>query len=180
VSYCEVFTFKDGKIDESVRFKNAWGGHAFIWECLYNKYLKNPLIPYDSWLGKNSEKLWKLPERNDLRDFERAVLISTFDYAIVRKKNLRPFMHDLISFETVYKRVESGVCHLSSYVEWIHSHEDAEAIGFYGTSVSENIWRRWNEETEEEILYDLNTMDKHFEVYEYFDQLKGEICQKKE
>ena len=160
--------FKDGKPHDSVEYRNAWGAAAFVWNALFEKYLKDPNIPFDSWLVRgmkdDSQELWDLADREDLPMFERAVHASTFDYAIIRNNHFKQFAKDLRQFVAAYPAGES-VCHLSEWAKFIESC-DAEAIGFYGTSVSDNLWFEWDEEREDSTPYDLNIGTKHFEIYD--------------
>lgn len=192
MSYCAVLTFKDGSPDIVKEFSNAWGGHAFIWDALFDKYLKKH--DYDTWLsnvnaGKADSPLWGLAARPDLSLVERAVHIATFDRAIVKQENLQKMADDFRAFRELFlnKKVE---CHLDEWAEFIDENLDAEAIGFYGTSVAENPWyilpseiavtddqkidavvRVLDAEEEEIVPYNIKTMSMHFEVYEYLKEL---------
>jgi hypothetical protein len=176
MSYCEIITFRDGKPDQSQEFGNSWGGAAFIWDCLFNKYLKDPRKEYDSWLGNagsSSSSLWKLHEREGLPRFERAVHMATYDRAIVEKRDFPQFIKDLLDFADAY---ESGrTSHLRSWAKFIQEHPDVQAVGFYMTSVSENLWYDWDEATETMILYDCNTEKKHFSVYRQIERIESEM-----
>ncbi len=169
MSQCAIIFFKNGKPYVEEEFSNAWGGAARIWTSLYDKYLKDPLIEWDSWMSGSMhgkiDKLWELPKNEEFEVFERSILVSTFDYAIIRKENFVRFAKDLRDFVHLYPPGES-VCHLLSWADVIES-SDAEAVGFHGTSVSENLWYKWDSEAEEEIPYELQDGDEHFEVYEW-------------
>lgn len=167
MSYCAIVTFEDGMPNDIVEYKNAWGGAARIWNSLFNKYLKDPYVQYDTWLSygtKGDRRLWDLYKREDLSMFERAVLVSTFDHAIIFMKNFQQFANHLREFANHYP-VDNSVCHLLSWAGFIESC-GAEAIGFYGTSVCQNLWFDWDDKTEESIPYNLNSRNDHFEVYE--------------
>lgn len=171
MSYCQIITFENGRPAKSVEYRNAWGGAAYIWDCLFNKYLKDPTNEYDTWaLGRNLDRLWKLAEREDLLLFERAIHTATFDRAVIVREHLPRFAADLRQFVEHFGTGDR-VCHLPTWARFCDEHADVEAIGFYHTSVSDNLWYEWNEEKEESEPYDLNTMDKHFEVYHWLDSL---------
>ncbi len=167
MSYCEIVTFKDGKPNGSVEYRNAWGGSVFIWTALFDKYLKDPSRPYHSWFLGEPQALWDLATRKDLPLCERAVHTSTFDRAMVRREHFEMFVLHLREFVSRYPRGD-GVCHLSAWANFIESC-DAEAVGFVGTSVSGSLWSEWNEETDEERLYDLNSGYEHLEVYDWLE-----------
>lgn len=173
MSHCKIIVFENGKPAKSAEYRNAWGGAAFIWDCLFNKYLKDPMNKYDTWvLGRNMDKLWNLAERDDVLLFERAIHTATFDRAVIVREHLPRFAQDLRMFVDAYPSGQR-VCHLSHWARFCDEHPDVEAIGFHHTSVSENLWYEWEEETEESMPYDLNTMDRHFEVYHWLDSLNA-------
>lgn len=166
MSYSAIITFKDGKADQTIEFGNSWKGAAYIWDQLFNKYMKDPNDPYDSWLLrgiKGIDKLkpfWQLCERKDLPMFERSVHASTMDKALVFKKDFKQFIEHLREFDKIYP----GNSHLNDWVNFIETCE-ADAIGFMGTSVSGT---NWFTETEngETIPYDLTKQTDHYDLYE--------------
>lgn len=167
MSYCKLITFVDGKAAQSIEYRNAWGGAARIWDALFNRYLKDPANPLSTWLMSTAtghDDLWALAKRKDLSRHERAVHASTFDWAIIRQVNFIDFASDLRRFAEEYPAGDR-VCHLREWADFIDQCE-AEAIGFHGTSVSENLWEIWDDGAEEPVLYNLNEGEKHFEVYE--------------
>jgi hypothetical protein len=172
MSYCEIISFKDGVPDESVEYRNAHGGAPFIWDALFDTYLKDPRVEYDSWLMRFSrdsgdKSLWDLAKREDLPMYERAVHAATFDRAMVRKEHFRQFALDLRAFVERHRNGER-VCHLLEWADFVDACK-AEAVGFYGTSVSDNLWEDRDEE--ERVPYNLNTRDEHFEVYDWLEEL---------
>ncbi len=178
MSYCEVIVFKDGKPADDARFGNAHGGAACIWGCLYDAYLKDPNKEYDCWLNGDNKVLWALAGRRDLPMFMRAVHAGTFDWAMIKRENLPTFVKHLREFVTWFQLADAArTCHLPAWADFIEQHLDAEAIGFYGMSVSENLWYSWDEvEQNDSIPYDLNTGDKHFEVYDELARVDAEAA----
>lgn len=162
MSYCQIIFFKDGIPNESLEFQNAWGGAARIWSSLFTRYLKDPYKEYDTWVTCKHDGLWKLARRSDLPLFERAVHASTFDLAYVRRCHFPKFSDHLREFVKTYPIVGS-VDHLSAWADVIDKTE-AEAIGFRATSVSENLWSKYDEDKDEETPVPLS---KGFEVYEW-------------
>lgn len=173
MSYCELIMFRNGEPSDSIEFRNAWGGAARIWTSLFDTYMKDPSKGFDNWLSRccnpQDRSLWDLAKRKDLPMFERAVHAATFDSAIVRNEHFKQFANHLREFVAKYP-VEGKVCHLSSWADEIESC-DAEAVGFYGTSVAENTWYEFDDEKDESVPYNLNTGDKHFEVYDWLAEL---------
>jgi hypothetical protein len=194
MSYCQIITFKDGIPDKRQEFKNSWGGTAFIWDVLFDKYLKKN--QYDTWLGnagKADSPLWSIAANPKLSLVERAVHISTFDRAIVKQENLQRIANDFRAFRKLFPN-DGRICHLNEWAGFIELNLNVEAIGFYGTSVAENLWyiypseievnsdnkkidavvRTLGNEEEEPIPYNIRTMSLHFEVYEYLKELTEE------
>lgn len=169
MSYCEIIPFVAGKPDGGEEFRNAWGGAARIWESLYARYLKDPGKEYDCWINDKTGRLWKLAHNAEVPFSARAVLVSTFDWAIVRRENFSRFVRDLREFDEQFPAPDGTVNHLpgwASHIESLERDESVEAIGFLGTSVGESLFQEWDEEADAPIIYDLNERSEHFEVYE--------------
>jgi hypothetical protein len=177
MSYCALVEFRNGKADTEYEYRNSWGGSARIWDSLFNKFLKDPNDKYDCWLNeKRCKVLWKLVDNPSVPLIGRIVLAFTFDYAIVKRDNFKRLVVDLREFDTTFPTSSDRVNHLPAWASLIEK-SDAEAIGCYGTSVSEDLWFTWDDtviegEQEEDsgrsVPYDLNTGDKHFEIYDEF------------
>ncbi len=175
MSCCKLITFRDGKPCDAVEFSNAWGGAAFIWDALFNAYLKDASNEFDSWISRGTDDrgLWDLAKRANLPMFERVVLAATFDRAMVTRSHFKRFASDLREFADKYP-ANGKACHLRAWAAFVEACEE-EAIGFYGTSVSENLWFGYDEEdTDETIPYDMHTRDEHFEVYLWLQQVDSE------
>ncbi len=166
MSYCAIIVFKDGVASGSIEFRNAWGGAARIWDALFEKYLKNPAIPYHSWISCDQQSLWDLAKREKLLPFERAVHASTFDLAYIRRANFGRFCGDLLLFDAAYPCIGSTANHLPAWVDAIMELK-AEAVGFHGTSVAENPWRKYDEDKDETIPIPLCS---GWEVYDWLDK----------
>jgi len=134
---------------------------------LFDKYLKDPGIEYDSWLCRmvrGNDDLWNLAENPALLMCERAVHAWTFDRALVAQEHFERFSADMEVFCQIYK----GQNHLLQWGSFISKCE-AEAVGLYGMSVSDNLWFRWDEELGKEIPFDLTKDSGAFEVYDWLD-----------
>ena len=169
MSYCAIVTFEGDCPTSEIEFRNSWGGSAYIWTCLYDKYLKNPAKEFDSWLAActtGSKRLWELADNHALSEMERRILLATFDNALILKSEFRMFAFDLRAFVKMYPP-RNVVCHLNDWAKWLDEDETADCIGFYGTSVGENTWFPYEEGEEERRPYNLKTDTKHFYVYDY-------------
>ena len=86
MSYTTLYLVpKKGSLIDFEEYKNSHGGAPFIWSALYDKYLKDPNIKYDSWLSDKEGKLSKLVKSERLNKHEKICLASTFDKVMVKK-----------------------------------------------------------------------------------------------
>lgn len=167
MSYCAIIPFNDGKPCGDVKFPNAWGGAARIWDSLYRRYVANPLDPYD-------EILWALAKNENLLLAERAVHVATFDRAIIRREHFKQYREHLDRFIELHPAKAGHIDHLPAWASYMGACV-AEAIGFHGTSVANNLWQEYDEETDEFTPYDLNdpkNEGRHIEVYDWLENLK--------
>ena len=164
MSYCQIILFKDGlPSNEAMEYCNSWGGAARIWDSLYDAYLKDPSKQHDSWLFGDSKKLWELASRPDLPGVERAVMAATLDRAFIRRENFEQYAHDLREFVRRYPVSPARVDHLPDWACFVMTCE-ADAIGLYATSVSDNPWFRHDKETGKYLPIPLA---EGFEVYDW-------------
>lgn len=163
MSYCKVIEFRRGKPGNSLECANAWGGAAFIWSALFDVYVKDKNIPYHTWLSDENSKLWRLHTRTDIEPALRNVLRSTFDYALVYRKDFKCFAGDLRYFVT-WAGTHNKVCHLPAWADFIERSK-AQAVGFYHTSVSEDPWYVYDNDNDKMVPYSLKKGTKHFDVY---------------
>ncbi len=165
MGYCEIIPFKDGNPQTGIEFHNPWRGAARVWDALFERYLKNPEIPYHSWLSSYSKDkgsdLWDLAKSERLQLFERACHAFTFDLAYVRRENFGRFVADLRAFDRQYP--VDYPSHLSAWAELLET-LDAEAVGLYGTSVSRNPWYEYDEEKDETTP---RVLADGFEIYDW-------------
>ena len=111
VSYTEIYGFdKEGNAYFQGEVKNAWRGAMAVWSILEEKYLpayRPSFVPahvpdsmIEQFLGykptrcsaafdDNAMKsIWQLVNDKRLKECERIVLASTFDYVIIKKRKL--------------------------------------------------------------------------------------------
>ena len=170
MSYCAIRTFKKGKAADFYEFRNAWGGAMYIWDAIYDKYLKREEIDY---VLLNTDRLWLLSQDKRLRKFERAVLASTYDSVIIHRKDFPTYTEDLNNFLGTYPPPGDIVCHLADWGLRIRILEaDIEAIAFHGNSVCEDPWLVCDDEKDEYEPYDLTVGDKHWDLYEHVNEGK--------
>lgn len=180
MSYCELISFKDGLPADSQEFGNSWGGAMFIWDSVFERYLKDPKIPYDNVLSplakhgsEREQAIWNCWKRPDISPAAKAVWLCTFDNVLVMPLDFNQFALDLREFVREFL-IGERICHLPAWADFVDNHADAEAIGFHHTSVSENPWYGWDEATEESVPYNLATGTKHWSLYDRLREFMAE------
>lgn len=111
MSYTCIFGSKDGRWTELRKVKNSWYWHMNIWLSLWGEYMKEKensksllLNPYD----KNLSEVWALASNQDVPEFERAVLNSTFDKTIIRRSSVDWLIKQIEKFEDKYPKKTSA------------------------------------------------------------------------
>jgi len=169
MSTTTVFLAYPDRVEEIASLRNAWGSGAFAWSALAKKYLGDNFI----WLcnPEGAEKVWALVNDPRLLTFERIVLASTFDYAIIEAAKFEDAAAYWSDFEGTYREVNK-VCHAGDISRLLlhHHREQTPCVGmcFWLTSVAENLWCDWDEKKDEPVPFDLETY-KHFFVFEEFE-----------
>lgn len=158
MSYCRMNVItKSGNVTHRKTFHNSHGGVMYIWDELCRKYLS---IAHFSRL-ENSSSLWKLYEDNRLTKCEKVALLSTYDYAVVKKENLQELALSYRKFLEIYPNTKQYICHLNAWADELESiiKENKDIIGvcFYPISVGEDIWDE----------YYFHAREDHFSVFDY-------------
>ena len=105
MSYSTLMFFKDKKVIDEIEYTNSHGTAPYVWGVLFDKHLKDPNIPYDSWLlrcATGDTALWELNAREDLPDYERAVHAFTMDRAFVKRQDFSRFAAHIRAFLAVH------------------------------------------------------------------------------
>ncbi|MDE2102664.1 MAG: hypothetical protein KGL39_35800 [Patescibacteria group bacterium] len=132
-----------GTFRKIASFGNSWGGAAFVWYALSERYLGDKT----AWMNGRVEELWALAEDVRLQPFERDTLLSTFDRALVRSDGFSCLAASFRTFVAAYPPGEY-VCHLMAQADFLDSlaHGDGDlcfvphAVGWQQTTVGENLW----------------------------------------
>lgn len=164
MSYTEIFKInKDGKGEFIGETKNSFRGAMAIWSHLEKKYLPNEGQFNRFVMGKMNE-VWDLAKGDRITEAEKRVMQSTFDNVLVKKENLPKLLEYFRNFET-----ETSLSEQAEIIEEaIEKDNNLIAIGWNQTSVNGDNWSNWggyDEETDEPIPYDINTMDKHWYLF---------------
>lgn len=185
MSYTEIYGFKKGKSDFTEEIKNAFRGAMAVWNIMDEKYLP-PY--YSSWdptekisrasaiFDKNAMKeIWALANNKDVPLDERLVMATTFDKVLVKRENLPRLIEAFRAFDKTYEG-KSSIGEQADILESFLEVEDMDTVGWNQTSVNGDTWDNFgglDEETEEYLPYDINTMEDHWFLFDdYKEELK--------
>jgi hypothetical protein len=148
-----------------MELRNGHGSAPVIWDSMFQRYVDGN---GRYWEDENMDKLWPLHKDKTIPASHRAVLMMTFDTAIVRKENFPIAAADIRSFMAEFPPNPEHVNHWPRIAEYYESNPDISALGIHHTSVSENPFDgEWDEEAEE---YGPTDWDSVYEIYETIKQ----------
>lgn len=163
MSYCNLVVFRNNKAEnDDVEYRNAHGGASFIWNALCEKYNIRDEFGYAGISAWGA--LWERAKTLNLEDWERLVLLFTYDWALTQKDALCMTADSLDRFAQKYSNGKV-VCHLPAIAKRMRelaADETVQAVGLYAMSCGDNMWFVWNQDTEESEPYDLSTGEKHW------------------
>jgi hypothetical protein len=158
-------------------FGNSWGWAAFVWDSLLGQYFKE--IPGVEMRGgwpasslANWKKLWDPQIKIPMEPWERVVLRATYDRAIIHVGQFAQVAACLRKFERVhFCPALDGVSHLGDIAfaleELLKVNQGLPrgmAVGFQATSVAQNLWQFYDEETGDSQPYSLEKHKLHHVV----------------
>jgi hypothetical protein len=174
MSSTSLVEFSGSVASECYEYRNSWGGAARIWDALYETY-ETKKHEYDNWLqAANDGRLWKIWEDDRVDDQERLVYLFTCDNALVQNKDFKTLAEALRHFAVKHPRPEH-ICHLKAWAKVLEESK-AEAMGLHATSVCENPWFGWNEETDESEPYDIAKGERHWFITDRLNDFKSEAA----
>ena len=153
MSCTEIYGFDKQGIARWYRgVHNSWTGAWYVWSTLEKKYL--PSLP-KRWSGDDAEYIsrlltsdasdvWNLVSDKRLEAYERILLLSTMDKALVEVSKLPEFISVLEKWIETYP----GESNHSQQIEVIKllMQEDISAVGFNATSVNCDTYTLADEE----------------------------------
>lgn len=132
------------KAEDVLTLRNSHGSAPVVWNAIAKQYLGLKDHEYPS----RSEELWPLYKRTDMPAHHRVVLLMTYDYAIVMKANYKQAASDIRAFIAEFPSYGWCVNNWQQIAALFDSDPDCPAIGFYWTSVSEDLFQgQYNKET---------------------------------
>ena len=138
MSYTEInFFYKNGNVKYVEETHNSFRSGWTIWKRMAEKYLPNHpngfSLHNDDLIWKKLEELAKskhLMEKND-----RITLISSFDWAVVYKKDFQRLIDAFEYFDT-----DSSLPKQAEIIKHFMQDENCIAVSWNQTSVNENHW----------------------------------------
>lgn len=177
MSYTEIVAFKNGKACDVKEIQNAWRGAMSVWMLMDESHLPPYYASWDpakkvsrasAMMDPNAMKqVWELANNENVPIDERLVMGTTFDKALVKRENLTRLIEAFKNFDKTYPD-KSSMLEQSEILESFLEDEEIDVVGWNQTSVSENPWFTWNEDKEEYVPYDINTMEEHWFLMDDF------------
>lgn len=148
-------------------YANSWGGAPVAWTALADAYMPDGFSVLGA-MASVKDEFWAIWKNPLAQKYDRAVMMMTFDRVYIGKENFRRAAQDIRTFLSVHRVSVAGrVNHWPAIADLLESGTDAEAIGFWHTSVSENPFEQWDDEREE---YDPIPLSECWELYEALDE----------
>jgi hypothetical protein len=185
MSTTEIFAVeKSGDVVGKFDLRNSWGGAMAIWTSLSTRHLSLGSDGMYSMMSTGMKPLFDLLKTDKLTRWEKIVLLTTSDNAIVKAENFIEVAGAMETFYESYKGLNEGkVFHLDKQAECLRTlHAEIEEHGWRGvcwnqTSVNaDSPWYGRYEELEEDgehyeerVPYNIDRDDKHWFVIEDLD-----------
>lgn len=144
--------------DDLGGLRNAWGSAPAVWGALGKRYLDSEGAVFH----RNGADIWALAKRQDIPRSTRAVLVMTFDKAIIMRKDYAQAADDI---EDAIHQLGMAKSHWPRIADLLRSNPECPAIGFHWTSVTEDPFQGdWNEDADQ---HDPPDWSKFWSVYEH-------------
>jgi len=165
MAYTELYYFnKKGTPKERGIAPQASTGGWKVWFLLKEKYL--PDVPY---LFRHDEyqKVWDLILDERLEKYEKIILASSFDWAIVYKENFDELIDAFEKFDSEHSWKLNFPEQIKILKE-IKNNKNAIAIWWNQTSVNCDTWRQIGNRSSHSVLYNIFKENKHFNVFKEY------------
>lgn len=166
MSYTELFRVeKNGDVASQAEFRNAHGGAMFVWDMLCGAYrVEGPMFKLREGETDRYSNLWALAADKPeiFRPWEWNTLVSTYDNVVVTELQILAASFDL--FAQIYDD-GSRVCSLGAQADALRNllKTDARGAAWNQTSVNcDYIWRIWDEDEDEERIYNIDSASDHW------------------
>lgn len=158
------------KAEDIEELRNSHGSAPVIWNEIAKRYLGLKDYEYSF----KTDDLWPLYKRADMPKHQRAVLMMTYDNALVMKEQYKQAAADVRAFLADFPQKPDYANHWPRIAEIFDGEPDCPAIGFYMTSVSEDPFiGDYNEETED---YDAPDWTQYWDVYKLAEKWNNPVA----
>lgn len=156
MSYTTILGFNEpNKMTEIKELKNSHGIAPLVWGLMYKMFVKKDM-EFNSYITSSDyDDLWPIYTDTDIDPQLRAVLIMTYDCAIINKKYYLKMADDIDFFLKFFSDYipSDRINYLPFMAEFFRKENSFESIGFNQTSVIENQFLSYvypdNEDEEE-------------------------------
>lgn len=177
MSYTTVLTlsaFPAPLVTETLEeLRNSHGSAPAVWGHIHKKYFSHIEYAHQAW---SDEGFWALQEDPRLSDCERATFMLTFDRAYVRREDFIWASEQIEAFVALNTIPPNHVNHWPRIAAIFREKADSDipAIGFWMTSVTENLFEGPYDEDKDE--YGPGDWKTTFDVFDAFQDIKKELA----
>jgi len=175
MSSTEMFYFGEkGEANSLAECSNAWRGAMAVWRTLEQKYLppgeKNiftgePMSRTSSFENEDAiQEIWDLIKDDKVSFEDKIVMGTTFDFVIIKKENLPRVIEAFRNFDKINKCTTS-LDEQANALEKAHQDPNCTGVAWNQTSVCSS-WVFSYDDDDELVRYNINTGDKHWELFE--------------
>jgi hypothetical protein len=171
MSYTGIKAIWPGDRAETIRkLSNAWGFGPVVWRQMCACYLGNKNLWFDT---SRHTDLWALSANPYVISCARVVLMMTYDYVYVEKKDYQraaAHIREYLKFFEDYFKNTEGSNHWWAIAEFFESKPDYPAIGFRASSVGEDLFAGpYNQDIDD---HDPLDWSRTWSLYERFDKFE--------
>ncbi len=153
------------EIVEIKELRNSHGSASVIWDIFLKEYY---LIESYSAGQPYMELLWPRYKDLGIPQYQRAVLMMTYDQAYIKNDYYKRAAEDIRQFLEKFPPIEGNVNHWAEIASILEEEKEAPAIGFQMTSVAENLLAEWDEEKEESVMVPLEDCTNIYEMLDRY------------
>jgi len=170
MSSTELIGIKDGKASDVLgEYRNSHLAGSVIWDYIAKNYTRFERMPI-SYNEKDLREFWDCWKTADhMPEWAKIVLLSTYDKVYVKRENLGKLIDAFVKFDETFPNTHCG-----SYAKDLKVNIDKiDGCCWYLTSITDDPWSEWDEETEEYVPYDFSSGDDHWELFEAMDEVQN-------
>ena len=164
-----------GAMEKCREFKNAWGSAWFIWDALWRQHVAGELTMERLQDADERDKLWELDRDTRLSVDERIVLLTTFDYCLIRRAECLRVAQALDHFVQTYERRRDwAACSLplqALFLRDLASNPEVREVGWWQHSTEPNPWVMPIGE-DDERPYNVQFDRKHWFLFDRYPELR--------